>query len=58
VTCELAIDELMNNSIVSNSGEVCLFVSFRYFDSVVKRYFPEEHANKIKELYGEETENV
>lgn len=58
VTCELAIDELMNNSIVSNSGEVCLFVSFKYFDSVIKRYFPEEHANKIKELYGEETENV
>lgn len=24
----------------------------------IKRYFPEEHANKIKELYGEETENV
>ena len=58
VACELAIDELINNAIVSNSGEVCLFVSFRYFDSVIKRYFPEEHANKIKELYGEETENV
>lgn len=58
VTCEPAIDELINHSIVSNSGEECLFVSFRYFDSVTKRYFPEEHANKIKELYGEETENV
>lgn len=57
VTCELAIDELMNNSIVSNSGEVCLFVSFRYFDSVIKRYFPEEHAKKIKELYGGEIVN-
>ena len=54
VTCELAIDELINSAIKSNSGEVMLFLSAKYVDSVLKRYFPEEHEAKMIELFGED----
>lgn len=53
VTCELAIDELINNAIKSNSGEEMLFLSAKYVDSVLKRYFPEKYEAKMKELFKE-----
>lgn len=58
VTCELAIDELINSAIKSNSGEVMLFLSAKYVDALLKRYFPEKYEAKMEELFGEETENV
>ena len=57
VSCELAIQELINSTKTSKvADDDCLFINYKFFDSVIRRYFPEEHAKRTSELYTEDKE--
>ena len=50
VACELAIDEIFGKSIISINDEDELFIDYKYLFGVLKRYFPEKYADRVKQL--------
>lgn len=50
VACELAIDEIFGRSLISINDEDELFIDYKYLFGVLKRYFPEKYADRVKQL--------
>ena len=50
VTCELAIDEIFGKSTKSTTRDDELFVDYRWLSAVLKRYFPEKFAERLKPI--------
>lgn len=51
VACELAIDEMLDRATAFTGGDKEIFLDFRYFANIIKRYFPEEYEKKLTEVY-------
>jgi hypothetical protein len=54
VCCELAIEEMLANSMRPNNlDEDALFLSYRKYSEIIKKYFPERFDEKVKAVQSE-----
>lgn len=54
VSCELAIEELIEGSKKKINGDGLLFIDYHFFSQIIKKYFPESYDAKLNELYNED----
>lgn len=57
LSCEMAFNEMLARTSVSNSDDNVLFIDYRTVSSIMQRYFPADFEARIDELREEEYEN-
>lgn len=52
IACENAIDEIFSCSKECFGYDDEIFIDYHSVSSILKKHFPEEHDNKLKEIHG------